>query len=212
MSLAAGCPRCPTPVTRTGTAGDWLCPQHGTVRPLWRPSQPAYESFVDHLALADGFPTYLPWPLGPGWKVTDFGVVGDGERTSATLTGVTGTSELDGPVEATIIAEEAGVGLGGRIAGTVGDDPGPDLGDGPPSARLRIGSQPVPLWPVSTSGADGEWDRSVLAGEAQGRWLWLVLRPASALLLLRDDWILREAAALGMSLVELPFGEAGGSW
>ena len=54
--------------------------------------------------------------------------------------------------------------------------------------------------------SDGEFDRSVFAGEAAGRWLWLVLRPASAMLLLRDDWILRDIAGLGPQLVELPFG------
>jgi hypothetical protein len=67
----------------------------------------------------------------------------------------------------------------------------------------------VALWPVSTfaDGADGEWDRSVVVGEAAGRWLWLVMRPASALLMLRDDWLLRDVSGLGPSLVELPFGE-----
>ncbi|WP_447647083.1 DUF6758 family protein [Nocardioides zeae] len=43
-------------------------------------------------------------------------------------------------------------------------------------------------------------------GEAHGRWLWLVLRPASAILLLRDDWILQDLSGVGPPLVELPFG------
>ena len=64
----------------------------------------------------------------------------------------------------------------------------------------------MPLWAVSTSASDGELDRSVLAGEAGGRWLWIVLRPASALLLLRDDWILRDVSGVGPPLVEMPFG------
>ena len=42
--------------------------------------------------------------------------------------------------------------------------------------------------------------------EADGRWLWLVLRPASAMLLLRDDWILRDVSSVGPPLVEMPFG------
>ena len=50
------------------------------------------------------------------------------------------------------------------------------------------------LWSVSTSRSDADLDRAVLVGEAEGRWLWLVLRPASALLLLRDDWILRDVS------------------
>ena len=52
----------------------------------------------------------------------------------------------------------------------------------------------------------GDFDRSVVAGEAHGRWLWIVLRPASAILLLRDDWILRDVSAVGPPLVEMPFG------
>ena len=71
--------------------------------------------------------------------------------------------------------------------------------------RVRIGSQSVPMWPVSVSEANGEWDRSVFAGEAGGRWLWIVLRPASAMLLLRDEWILRDVSGVGPPLVEMPF-------
>jgi hypothetical protein len=77
---------------------------------------------------------------------------------------------------------------------------------------LRIGSQTVSLWPISTSGETGEWDRSVVVGEAAGRWLWLVLRPASAMLLLHDGWQLRDVSALGMALVELPFGGPRAAW
>ena len=71
---------------------------------------------------------------------------------------------------------------------------------------MRIESQVVPLWPISVSATVGEWDRSVVAGEAAGRWLWMVMRPASAILLLRDDWILRDVSTVGPQLVEMPFG------
>jgi hypothetical protein len=74
----------------------------------------------------------------------------------------------------------------------------------------------VPLWPVSivspTPDDVVELDRAVFAGEADGRWLWMVLRPASAMLLLRDDWILRDVSGLGMPLVEMPFGGPRPSW
>ena len=72
--------------------------------------------------------------------------------------------------------------------------------------KVRIGAGPVPLWAVSTSDADEEFDRSVMVGEAAGRWLWIVLRPASAMLLMRDEWILRDVAGIGAPLVEMPFG------
>ena len=55
-----------------------------------------------------------------------------------------------------------------------------------------------------TSDADVTFDRSVFAGEAHGRWLWLVLRPASAALLLKDEWMLMDIAGLGPELIDLP--------
>jgi hypothetical protein len=210
MALSVGCPRCSTPVAEAGDS--WSCPDHGVVEPLWRPAEASYDTFVEHLGATARFPTYLPWPLSPGWRVTDFAAVGTVDHSRAAMTCVSGTSALDGPVDVLVINEEPGTGLGARISGTVHDDPGTEVGEGPPSVRVRIDSQTVPLWPVSTSTASSEWDRSVVAGEAQGRWLWMVLRPASAVLLLADDWILRDVSRLGPPLVELPFGGPAPPW
>jgi hypothetical protein len=181
--------------------------------PLWRPDEPTYDGFVEHLRTAGAFPTYVPWPMGPGWALTDFAVAAAAQgQATAALTCTSGTSELDGPVDVLVVTEEAGTGLGARCAGTRYIDPGHEIGERPPSARVRIGSQPVNLWDISTSSSDGEFDRSVLAGEASGRWLWIVLRPASALLLFRDDWILRDVSGAGPELVELPFGGHRPGW
>lgn len=213
MALAPGCPRCSTPVAHGGEGVGWACPDHGLIAPMWRPPEASYDAFADHLRASPSFPTYLPWPLSPGWTVSDFAVVGDGpDRTAATLTVTCGTSELDGPVEMIVVAEEAGTGLGSRAAGTVHDDPGADIAEGPPSVKVRIDNQVVPLWPVSISTAGGEFDRSVVAGEAAGRWLWIVMRPASAVLLLQDDWILRDVSGLGPPLLEMPFGGPAPLW
>jgi hypothetical protein len=215
MSLAASCVRCSAPVLEApgSPEGAWSCPEHGATRALWRPEEATYEAFAGHLSASVTFPTYLPWPLGPGWSVTDFAMVGDAPgQTRATLTCTSGTSELDGPVDVLVVAEEAGTGLGARCAATRYDDPGGDIGDRPPTARVRIGSQSINLWAISTSSSDDEFDRSVLAGEAAGRWLWIVLRPASALLLLRDDWILRDVSHVGPQLVEMPFGGHRPAW
>jgi len=205
MPLAAGCPRCPTPVAPLGRDDLYTCPDHGTVAPLWRPEEATYDDFVAHLERGDGLPTYVPWPLGPGWRVTDFGAV----ASRAAYTCVSGTSELDGPVDVLVVTEETGVGLGARWAGTAYDDPGHEIASaGQPVLKLPVEGQTVRLWSV-TSGdgsTNGEWDRSVAVGEAGGRWLWLVIRPASALLMLRDDWRLRDVSRLGPALVELPFG------
>jgi hypothetical protein len=178
---------------------------------LWRPEESCYDDFTVHLARAEDFPTFLPWPMSPGWSVSDFGVV-TGRRPVATVTCSSGTSELDGPVDVLVIAEEAGIGLGARCAGLAGEDPGPEVGQGPAAVRVRIGSMSVPLWPVSTSWTDVELDRTVFVGEAEGRWLWVVLRPASAMLLLRDDWILRDVSGVGAPLLEMPFGGAAPNW
>jgi hypothetical protein len=211
MSLTASCVLCAAPVVEAD--GEWACPDHGVTAPLWRAPEASYDAFVEHLRLAGPFPTYVPWPMGPGWSVTDFAVVAAQQgRGTAALTCTSGTSELDGPVDVLVVAEEAGIGLGARCAGTRHTDPGYEIGYRSPSARVRIGSQTVNLWDISTSSFDGEFDRSVLAGEAAGRWLWIVLRPASALLLFRDDWILRDVSDAGPQLVELQFGGHRPGW
>jgi Family of unknown function (DUF6758) len=211
MPLQAECPRCPTPIPGSAVGGG-SCPEHGPTAPLLRADAASYDMFVEALAAAGEFPTYLPWPMSPGWTVSDFAVVSEGEQGRATLTCSSGTSALDGPVDVFVVSEESGVGLGARCAGTSHLDPGPDLGVGRPPVRVRIGSQSVPLWAVSTSTSDVELDRAVFAGEAAGRWLWIVLRPASAMLLLRDEWILRDVSGIGPPLVELAFGGPQPTW
>ena len=129
MALTVGCPRCTTPIAQAGDL--WSCPDHGVVEPLWRPTEASYDAFVDHLGATARFPTYLPWPLSPGWRVTDFAAVGTVDRGRAAMTCVSGTSTLDGPVDVLVISEEPGIGLGARIAGTRHDDPGTEVGEGP---------------------------------------------------------------------------------
>lgn len=211
MTLAPGCPRCPAPVT--GGAGAWVCGDHGAILPLWRPATAVYDAFAEHISRSDGFPTLGPWPLTPGWVVTDFGFVGDeGREPRAVFVTCAGPSEADGVVELTVVSEEPGVGLAARIAGVPRTDPGGEIGEGPPHVKVRIDGHPVALWGVSTSGADIDFDRSVFAGEAHGRWLWLVLRPASAALLLSEEWVLHDLSDLGPELIALPFGGSPPAW
>jgi hypothetical protein len=214
MPLRTECPRCPAPLggpTADAHGDGCVCPEHGPTAALRRPDEASYECFVEALTAAGDFPTYLPWPMSPGWTVSDFAVVGERDAL-ATMTCSSGTSALDGPVDVFVVSEESGVGLGARCAGLLHLDPGAEIGAGPPPVRVRIGSQSVPLWPVSTSAADRELDRSVFAGEAGGCWLWVVLRPASAMLLLRDEWILRDVSGVGPLLVEMSFGGPAPAW
>jgi len=211
MALSAGCPRCPSPVIDGD--GGWRCLDHGPITPLWRPATADYESFAEHVRLSVGMPTFVPWPLSPGWAVTDFGCVATpGDEGRASCVSCAGPSDADGVVELTVVSEEPGVGLGARCAGVSRTDPGAEIGDGSPDARVRLDGHPVPLWSVLTAEADLSFDRSVFAGEARGRWLWLVLRPASAALLLRDDWIMLDLCDLGPGLIDLPFGGSPPAW
>ena len=181
--------------------------------PLWRPTVADYDRFAEYVGSAEGMPIFMPWPLSPGWTVTDFGCVSaPGRDARATFVTCTGASDPDGVVEVSVISEEPGVGLGARCAGLLRSDPGSEIGDGPPHAKVRIDGHPVSLWSVLTSDVDVAFDRSVFAGEAEGRWLWLVLRPASAALLLKDEWILLNIADLGPELIDLPFGDSPPAW
>lgn len=211
MTLAPGCPRCPSSVSDEGDS--WRCADHGTIAPLWRPATADYVSFAEHLTRSTDVPSLMPWPLAPGWTVTDFGFVGaEGQAAKACFVSCAGPSDADGVVELTVVSEEPGVGLGARIAGAPRTDPGADIGEGPPHVKVRIDGHPVSLWAVSTSAADVTFDRSVFAGEAHGRWLWLVLRPASAALLLNDEWVLHDLSDLGPELISLPFGGSPPAW
>lgn len=177
-----------------------------------RPEPPSYAAFAEHLARTSGFPTYLPWPLPPGWRVADFDARGTPERVHGTLVRLEGVNPDDGGVSLDVVAEEPGCGLGASIAGTVWSDPGADIGDRPADARVRVGTSTVPLWTISTHQGSGDLDRSVLAGEADGRWLWLVLRPASAVLMLRQPWALSPADSIGAPLLTVPFGGIAPEW
>jgi hypothetical protein len=200
---------------------------HGPIDPLWRPEVADYESFAELVGRIDDIPTYLPWPMSPGWSIADFGCVGTADRVRATVTSTVGTSDLDGDVEVTIVSEDPGIGLGARCAGTTYDDPGPQISNGPPSIRVRAGGRTVPMWLVDDlaegPGADRELTvahvtdgdvlaRAVFAGEADGRWLWLVMRPASAALLLHDDWLLADVTGFGPEALEMPFGGPRPGW
>ncbi len=186
MALAASCPRCTTPLE--GDGAEFTCAQHGSVVPLWRSATSDYTTFTEVVRRAAELPTYLPWPMSPGWSIADFGCVAGGDGPAlATVTTTIGASALDGEVEVTVVSEEPGVGLGSRVAGTETAEPGDAVGQGAASIRVRVDARPVPMWVLPSSDDDDLLARAAFVGEAGGRWLWLVMRPASAALLLRDD-------------------------
>lgn len=206
MPLQPGCTRCSVRLE------DDRCPEHGAVPPLWRPEAASASSFSEHLSHAADFPTYLRWPMEPGWKVADFAAVGPPERVQATLTALAGTSAEDGDVQVLVVTEEPGTGLGARIAGTPGSDPGEHLSHGRPMAQVKVGPHAVKVWHVPTAAGDGVLDRIVLAGEAAGRWLWLVLRPATAVLMLTEPWELADASGFRAVPYDGMFGGRRPEW
>lgn len=213
MRLEAECPRCSALVS--GDVERWECPTHQEITPLWRAVNPRYDEFAEHLELSQGLPSWLPWPLPIDWRVIDYGCVArpGARRPQASFLTSAGPDELDGFVQLTVVSEEPGVGLGARSGRVPHTDPGRDAEE-PPPARVRVDSATTPLWVVSTAedGSAEALDRAVLAGEALGRWLWLVLRPASALLTLQQLPPLVDAAGLGPQLLTLPFGKVPRTW
>ncbi|WP_342670921.1 DUF6758 family protein [Micromonospora inyonensis] len=209
MSVSVSCPRCGGPVRGPDLMHtESRCLACGPVPPLHVPEHigPEIVSSVVERIMAGptggtpAVPLWSPWPLPPGWTVTGVGWAGD-DRTGvrATVVACAGPAPLGGgPADVVFVAEEPGVGLGTRLAGMPGPDPGPrltealaDPGPGHPehvaTAKIRVGGHPTPLWPVDSSP-----DRSAYAGEARGMWLHAIAWPASAGHLLAEDVVLHD--------------------
>jgi hypothetical protein len=121
-------------------------------------------------------PVWMPHGLPRGWVCSGLGYAGDERQGArATVTSVSGPSPLGGPAELMMIAEEPGVGLGARHAGLGEPDPGEGFDAGPPDAKVFAALHPTALWSVPISG-----DQAVFVGEAKGLWLWVVVWPAAA--------------------------------
>jgi hypothetical protein len=196
------CPRCGAPVQAPGPwTASWTCPQHGAVAPRQPVGQPSAESLTA-LARRSQLPLWLPWPLPAAWVLSGACHVGD-ERDGvrATALALSGPNPMGGPGDLVLVAEEPGVGLGANLAGLAGPDPGAGFAADPPTAKVQAGGHPTPLWYVG-----GEPDRAAFVSEASGRWLWLVLWPASAARLLDEDVSLADVRALGHEVDLLPFG------
>lgn len=192
----------------TSEAGERVhCDAHGPVDALLRPAGIDYQHWAELLELAR-MPVYLPWPLSPGWRVADFAVV----PGRATVTMVVGESSVDGPVSAQLVAEEPGVGVGTRCSGTTDVEVLAQLGARGPATRLQVHGRSVPLWPVDGPETGDPLTDARFVGEAAGRWLWLLIRPASAAMLLQDTWLLADATGFGPEALALPFGGDAPDW
>ena len=144
-------------------------------------------------------PWWVPHPSLVGWTVSGIGHCADDRGgTRASVMCFAGPNPLGGPVDMLIAAEEPGIGIGAHFAGLDAVDPAGLIG-GAADLHIEAGGHACPLWCVPT--AD---DRATYVGEALGMWLWVVVWPPDAALLLLDDLKLcdvRESAAARESLV-----------
>jgi hypothetical protein len=195
MTVPARCPRCGSGVRAPGLmSSEWTCAEHGPVQPYFQVRPEGLAQVRAHSRV----PVWSPRPLLHGWTLGGLGWCGD-ERSGATATllAMAGPSPLGGPADLVLVAEEPGVGLGGRMAGLGWVDPG-DFSDGAPEAKLLAHGHPTPLWRVPS--AD---DRVAFVGEAVGVWLWAVLWPPAAELVLMEHVDLHD---LRHDPYELPLG------
>jgi len=152
------------------------------------PSGPrAAADVVGAVAADSAVLVWVPRPLPPGWTMTGLGHAGD-ERTGAraTVVALSGPAPLGGPGDLLLIAEEPGVGLGPRFAGLDAPDPGM-VPDRTAEAKLGVAGHPTPLWSAPSAP-----DRVAFVGEAKGCWLWAVLWPTGASLLLLEPFELHD--------------------
>ncbi len=202
MRARPSCPRCTREVHAPSLwSSSWLCDAHGPVHPLQPVAQPT-SSHVAGVAAAARVPVWVPWPLPHGWVVTGVATAGD-ERTGhrATAVACSGPAPLGGMGELVIVAEEPGVGLGAHYAGLAQADPGTELMETAPSAKVHAAGHPTALWWVHSRD-----DRAVYVGEASGVWLWLVLWPDSAGLMVLEDLALTDLRDVLGEVAMLPFG------
>ncbi|MET0916560.1 MAG: DUF6758 family protein [Jiangellaceae bacterium] len=195
------CPRCGGALRSPGLwSSRWTCPTHGEVFPLHPVTVPSAR-LARQLGERSAVPLWLPWPMQRGWVVGAIIHAGD-DMSGVHATGVvvSGPNPMGGAADLLLVAEEQGVGLGARFAGVEGGDPG-DAVEQEPHARLEFESRPVPLWWV-----DSPADRAVYVGQWSGRWLWVILRPQSAGILLIEDLPVADLRTLGHEADLLPYG------
>ena len=200
MMKGAVCPRCRGPLSEPSAwHSAWQCDLHGAVQPLRLTRSPSPERLQALLSTA-AVPVWLPWPLPIGWLVTGFTGAGDQRSgTGGCVVALSGPNPVGGLGEMLLISEEPGLGLGAGLAGLPGPDPGDGFAAGPPHALVSFSHHEFPLWNVDAPGA------AAFAGEVLGNWLWIILWPDTAGVLMLERLSLRDLRDPGQDL-DLPFG------
>jgi hypothetical protein len=183
------CPRCGGELRAPGLwSSSWTCARHGGVDPYTVLLHTGPDA-ISHVVKRAGVPLWMATALPGGWMCSGVAYAGDDRsKARATATCLSGPSPLGGPADLLIIAEEPGVGLGARHAGLAEPDPGVGFDVGAPHAKVVAADHPTAMWSVP-----GAEDRAVFVGEAKGLWLWAVVWPETAGVLMYD----------GVTLVDL---------
>jgi hypothetical protein len=201
MKGEPSCPRCGGPVRPPGLWNSaWQCDQHGPVAPLQPVGRPGPDG-LEHIRTKAIVPMWVPWPLPTAWVITGYAHAGD-DRTGgvATVVGCSGPAPLGGAADLVLVAESPGVGLGARLAELPGPDPGDGFDDGPPHAKLDAAGHPTPMWNVHAGP-----DKAVYVGEAKAAWIWAILWPAEAGVLLLENLGLDDLVDR-IDGIEMPYG------
>lgn len=156
---------------------------------------------IEHVLHRAKVPVWMVHGLSAGWVCSGLGYAGDDrDGARAVATSLSGPSPLGGAADILVVAEEPGVGLGARYAGLPGPDPGMGFDSGPPDAKVEIAGHPTALWSLSVRG-----DCAAFAGEAKGLWLWVIVCPAAAGVVMYDAISLEDLRD-GYAEAELAFG------
>jgi len=181
-------------------SSDWQCERHGAVLPLHVLPRVGPD-VLSQAASSAKVPLWSPLPIIPGWTVTGLALAGD-DRSGprATALALSGPCPLGGPADLVLVAEEPGVGLGARYAGVDDVDPG-DIVGGAPEAKVEAAGHPTPLWRCASAE-----DRVGFVGEALGLWLYAVLWPPAAELVLLEHVVLHDLRHEAHAGLDLPLG------
>ena len=195
------CPRCGGELRAPGLwSSAWQCGQHGSVPPYCVLPRPGVEA-LEHVVKRAKVPVWMPHGLSAGWVCSGFSYAGDDrDGARASVTSMSGPSPLGGAADVVLVAEEPGVGLGARLCGHPGPDPGAGFDAGPPDAKVDIGGHPTALWCLPAGP-----DTAAFVGEAKGHWIWALVWPATAGVLMYDELAIADLRD-GYQEAELAFG------
>jgi hypothetical protein len=195
------CPRCGGELRAPGLwSSAWQCANHGSVPPYTVLTRGGLEA-VEHVLGRAKVPVWMAHGLSAGWVCTGLGYAGDDrDGARAVVTSLSGPSPLGGAADILLVAEEPGIGLGARYAGLPGPDPGMGCGSGAPDAKVEIAGHPTALWSMAVTN-----DCAAFVGEAKGLWLWVIVCPAAAGVVMYDSVTLEDLRD-GYAEAELAFG------